>query len=149
MEDKSILVATYEGQHNHDARCSSAQYFSSSPDHDHQKVDKEGPTANFPRNDHHHGHQTCRSTASTSPSSPPNPTLYLSLSTGSIDNQEMIINREVEDRRSNNSINDLNKPNKEIEEYVASLTKDRSFTVALAKAVARSIGNADRRTGSP
>lgn len=152
MEDNSILVATYEGQHNHDTCCSSGQYFSSSLDDDHEIIAfNKGYVANFPPTDnHHHDHNNqTRSTASTtSPSSPPPITLDLSLSGGSTNNYQELNNREIEvlaDHQyscNDKSINLNKKPKKELEEYVTSLTKDRNFTVALAKAVARSF-NAD------
>ncbi|KAL4650734.1 hypothetical protein ACB092_01G109300 [Castanea dentata] len=115
MEDKSILVATYDGEHNHEAHGSLGDSSSSSD------IVNTGSIANV------------FSPPCMAYNNPFQPAIALDLSL-SVPNQESRIPFQnfVEDYHSN-----YNK----IEEYVASLTKDANFTAALAAAVASSIAD--------
>ncbi|TYI25654.1 hypothetical protein ES332_A05G064600v1 [Gossypium tomentosum] len=119
VEDKSIVVATYEGQHNHDvdstaagksmlASCSSAIFSGSR-------------SIPFPPLDNPF---------------PPPITLDLTLSGSDLQNHRNLPSFMHDYSTSND---DGNNKKKKIEDYVASLTKDPNFTLALAAAVARSI----------
>ncbi|KAK8484294.1 hypothetical protein V6N11_013091 [Hibiscus sabdariffa] len=106
VEDKSYVVATYDGQHNHDVDSTAAgQSLSSS------------------------------SIFSPATSIPVRPTVTLDLNLSGSDISQ--------NRRNPSSVmhdySSSNANNKSIEDYVASLTKDPNFTLALAAAVARSI----------
>ncbi|GMJ15836.1 WRKY DNA-binding protein 40 [Hibiscus trionum] len=112
VEDESFLMATYEGQHNHDACSSPGQSLSSS-------------TATLPY-----------------PvlANPFRPTITLDLTLSGSNIQNSVRNylgNAMEDYSTSNNIDD--DENKRVEDYVASLTKDPNFTQALAAAVARSI----------
>lgn len=115
MEDKSFLVATYEGEHNHDVQCSSLGQSSSLANY----CSPKSSIAHCP------DYQTTDSFGS-------DVTLDLTLS-GS--------NQETRPPRNLMQVGD---DTKKIEEYVASLTKDPSFTLALADAVASSINGLHR-----
>ncbi|KAL5850186.1 hypothetical protein ACOSQ4_008199 [Xanthoceras sorbifolium] len=116
MVDKRYLVATYEGEHNHDVvDCSAGQSFASAP--------KISSMAGFPSPA---TYDTFRS----------NIALDLTLSGP---NQE-------KKRPSHDSLQDYNKKKMKIEEYVATLTKDPNFTIALAAAVASSITDLPKPT---
>ncbi|KAK6249276.1 hypothetical protein QUC31_020841 [Theobroma cacao] len=113
VEDKSFLLATYEGQHNHDVQSSPMESLSSAES------------------------SAMLSTTSSpyrvlSNSFRPTITLDLTLSGSNVENS-----RNPRNLVQETSCNDHD--NKRIEDYVASLTKDPNFTVALAAAVARSI----------
>ncbi|KAK9279155.1 hypothetical protein L1049_012832 [Liquidambar formosana] len=111
VEDESVLVATYEGEHNHGGGPGAFGECSASPD----SSIKGGSMPNFIR--------------PVTANNPFRPTMTLDL-TLSGSNQES--------RRPSQSF--MQDPNyNKIEDYVASLTKDPNFTVALAAAVARSI----------
>ncbi|KAL4331792.1 hypothetical protein GQ457_07G043990 [Hibiscus cannabinus] len=106
VEEKSYVVATYDGQHNHDIDSTAAGQPLSS-------------TSIF--------------SPTTSVAFRPTVTLDLNLSGSDV----------LQDRRNLSSVmheySSSNTNNKSIEDYVASLTKDPNFTLALAAAVARSI----------
>ncbi|PPD66369.1 hypothetical protein GOBAR_DD36754 [Gossypium barbadense] len=119
VKDKSIVVATYEGQHNHDvdstaagksmlASCSSAIFSGTR-------------SIPFPPLDNPF---------------PPPITLDLTLSGSDLQNHRNLPSFMHDYSTSND---DGNNKKKKIEDYVASLTKDPNFTLALAAAVARSI----------
>nr|QWQ79434.1 WRKY12 [Juglans sigillata] len=121
VEDKSFLVATYDGEHNHDVNSHvPALIRDSLSSSDDEVVLPKCSVANiiypepYPLENH---------------SFRPSIALDLSLSGP---NDKSPRNDVVENKLHNNNCND-------IEEYVASLTKDPSFTAALAAAVARSM----------
>lgn len=123
MADKTVLIATYEGEHNHEPYDSHA-HFSSSP----YRVAKgtEDKISFLPE--------------PTTPTFIPSPQpITLDLTPSGSNNQENssagLDRNSVSDRGLNS------KYSKNIEDYVASLTKDQNFTVALADAVARCITN--------
>lgn len=118
MEDKSLLVVTYEGEHNHDVQCSSLGP-SFSLANDCSPTSSTGKILNCP------DYRTTDSFGS-------DVTLDLTLS-GS--NQETRLSKDLMHVCDNQKM---------IEEYVASLTKDPSFTIALAEVVASSIGGLPR-----
>ncbi|KAL5558223.1 hypothetical protein UlMin_034434 [Ulmus minor] len=127
MENKSILVATYEGEHNHDVKTndSEGKFSLSSPDREAKRS-----KVNF----------SSEMTSSTSTSNPSGSAITLDLTlsgsgSGSGNNQDRQMNREIPGQ---NLLGDNNNYGK-IDDYVASLSKDHNFTVALAEAVARSI----------
>lgn len=113
MEDKSLLVATYEGEHNHEPTNISPRQTLCSPD------------------------STSRSSIINSTSSDQVTTkpfnnstttaLDLTLSTSSRDQDQPSIQEYCEKNRNM------------IEQYMASLAKDPNFTLALAEAVARTL----------
>ncbi|TXG62259.1 hypothetical protein EZV62_013622 [Acer yangbiense] len=119
MEDKRYLVATYDGEHNHDVDCSIGRSFASA---------KSSSMAGFPSPE----------TSNTSRFQS-NIALDLTLSGSS---------QEKKRPSSSDSMEDYDHHNKKmkIEEYVASLTKDSSFTIALAAAVASSITDLPKPT---
>ncbi|KAM5564691.1 putative WRKY transcription factor 40 [Rosa sericea] len=156
MQDKSILVATYEGHHNHDIINNSnslllGQIISSSSS-------SSSPPAPAPHNQimsidfppavvHGLLQSSSTSTAAdpiTMRSPPPRPepiTLDLTLS-GSKSKSNQEENRPGRGSpagATSTSTTDQTCENEKIHEYVTSLTKDPNFTVALAAAVARSI----------
>ena len=120
MEDKRYLVATYDGEHNHDVDCSIGRSFASA---------KSSSMAGFPSPE--------TSDASRFQS---NITLDLTLSGSSQEKKRPSSSRD--------SMEDYDHHNKKmkIEEYVASLTKDPNFTIALAAAVASSITDLPKPT---
>lgn len=112
-EDKTFLVATYEGEHNHDPN--------GSPGHSMYSPDSLSRSSRS-------------STVSCPVTSSPFQTevaLDLTLSSPTHDHKEKPRQTSLEDNISSNT--------NKVEEYVASLAKDPSFTVALAAAVARSL----------
>ncbi|KAJ4826464.1 hypothetical protein Tsubulata_019431 [Turnera subulata] len=117
VEDKSLLVATYEGEHNHSPNESPRQS-SHSPN-----SSPKSSMADIP----------CHHPVPTN-TFQPSVTLDLSLSSSKpeIAKPSQISGREDNSRRS--SYNQL-------EDYVTSLTKDPDFTVALATAVVRSMSH--------
>ncbi|CAK7353926.1 unnamed protein product [Dovyalis caffra] len=122
VEDHSIIVANYEGEHNHEPNGSLGQY-SSSPKSSSSKssiVDNYVP--NCP--------------TEVTPFQPP-VALDLTLSSPNNQQKENPSPRLMEDSKK---INNYSK-NNIMEEYVASLTKDPGFSVALAAAVARSMSD--------
>ncbi|XP_008220681.1 PREDICTED: probable WRKY transcription factor 40 [Prunus mume] len=140
MVDKSVLVATYEGEHNHDAINGSplGQFCCSSSTADHNNNIIFNPI-NFPS----HGisatinNNDVINIASPSNSSRPVPiTLDLTLS-GSMSNQEN--NGSAGSPQNSSSCAPNINCESRIEDYVAYLTKDHNFTQALAAAVASSI----------
>ncbi|CAL8100220.1 unnamed protein product [Prunus armeniaca] len=140
MVDKSVLVATYEGEHNHDAINGSplGQFCCSSSTADHNNniiinpinFPSHGISANINNND-------VINIGSPSNSSRPVPiTLDLTLS-GSMSNQENN-GSAGSPQNSSSCAPNINRESR-IEDYVAYLTKDHNFTQALAAAVASSI----------
>ncbi|KAJ4707786.1 WRKY transcription factor [Melia azedarach] len=113
--DESFLVATYEGEHNHEVHYLLGQSFSSSP-----------KTSTMANNVHSPADQTTDPFGS-------DITLDLTLTGPSQENKRTSQNILAE------SNNNKRKKKKKMEEYVASLTRDPNFTVALAEAVASSI----------
>ncbi|KAF5456813.1 hypothetical protein F2P56_026252 [Juglans regia] len=116
VEDKNVLVATYDGEHNHDANANSHdvgdQYSLSSSD----RIGVAMTSSNSMHDISNH--------------SPFRPAIALDLSLSG-PNKENRRNY-VEKDHQNNYYN-------KIEECVASLTKDPNFTASLAAAVARSM----------
>ena len=121
MEDKSVLIATYDGDHNHDYDVN--QNYNH---HHHYSVLGQFSSSNSVALDNRVSKATTTETINFSPRRPVPSTLDLSLSHGSnINSQE-------------NGLVPQNY-NKNIEDYVASLAGDHNFTLALAAAVARSL----------
>lgn len=121
-EDDSVLVASYDGEHNHEPNGSHGQYLCSAKSSSSSKssITIHGPK--FPIE-----------------TPPLQPSIALDLTLSSPDNQH----REKPSQRSMEVCEkiDKNYSTKYIEEYVASLTTDPSFSVALAAAVARSMSD--------
>ncbi|KAJ6434854.1 hypothetical protein OIU84_000156 [Salix udensis] len=122
VEDDSVLVASYDGEHNHEPNGSHGQYLCSANRSSSSKssISIHGPISPI--------------------ETPPQPSsIALDLTLSSPDNQH----REKPCRRSMEVCEKIDKNNsrKCIEEYVASLTTDPSFSVALAAAVARSMSD--------
>ncbi|KAK6912500.1 WRKY domain [Dillenia turbinata] len=110
-EDKSLLVATYEGEHNHGTPGSHGSS-SSQPDKSlRSSSNNDAPSTMM------------------SDSFGPSITLDLTLSSS---------NKDITRRPQSFSEDHKSKNSNYLEEYVASLTKDPKFTEALAAAVARS-----------
>ncbi|KAJ6434853.1 hypothetical protein OIU84_000155 [Salix udensis] len=122
VEDDSVLVASYDGEHNHEPNGSHGQYLCSANSSSSSKssISIHGPI--FPIE-----------------TPPPQPSIALDLTLSSPNNQH----REKPCRRSMEVCEKIDKNNstKCIEEYVASLTTDPGFSVALAAAVARSMSD--------
>ncbi|KAE8682550.1 putative WRKY transcription factor [Hibiscus syriacus] len=125
VEDKSYVVATYEGQHNHDVDSTAAGKSLSSSCN--SQILSPATGIPFPLL-----------------GDPFRPTITLDLT---LSGSDVLQNRRnpsnvmhdystSSDHGNNNSNNNNNK---NIEDYVASLIKDPNFTLALAAAVARSI----------
>ncbi|XVE53537.1 hypothetical protein DITRI_Ditri03aG0010900 [Diplodiscus trichospermus] len=120
VEDTSFLKATYEGQHNHHVDTTPAQ---SCPVTDSSGMLSTTTSFPYPVLDN-----------------PSRPTITLDLSLSGSDKQYSRNPPSVmQDYSTSNDDDDDSGGNKRIEDYVASLTKDPNFTVALAAAVARSI----------
>ncbi|XP_041022670.1 probable WRKY transcription factor 40 [Juglans microcarpa x Juglans regia] len=123
VEDKSFLMATYDGEHNHDVNSHVPALRDSLSSSDDEVVLPKGSVANIIYPDpyplENHSFRV------------PSIALDLSLS-GPNEKSPRNDDIHVENKLHNNNCND-------IEEYVASLTKDPSFTAALAAAVARSM----------
>ncbi|KAK3211282.1 hypothetical protein Dsin_015988 [Dipteronia sinensis] len=117
IEDKRYLVATYDGEHNHDVDCSIGQSFASA---------KSSSMAGFPSPE----------TSNTSRFQS-NIALDLTLSGSS---------QEKKRPSSHDSVEEYHNKKMKIEEYVASVTKDPNFTIALAAAVASSITDLPKPT---
>ncbi|XWS17868.1 hypothetical protein CRYUN_Cryun33cG0105500 [Craigia yunnanensis] len=115
LEDKSFVVATYEGQHNHDVNATPGLFLSST-----DSSAMLSTTTSFP-----------------DPvlDNPFRPTITLDLNLSGSDIQNSRNPPSVMQDYSTSNDDD----NKRIEDYVASLTRDPNFTVALAAAVARSV----------
>nr|URH10286.1 WRKY52 [Phoebe bournei] len=109
--DKSVLMATYEGEHTHEVSVTNDS-LASSP----QSLVM-GPTPNLP----------CPVSVN---HFQPTVTLDLTLS-----ESHRKISRSVQDSNNNSSLSNIN----DVAEYVASLTRDPNFTATLAAAVAQSI----------
>ncbi|BFG17934.1 hypothetical protein CerSpe_042090 [Prunus speciosa] len=149
MVDKSVLVATYEGEHNHDAINGSPLgkfcCSSSTADHNNNNIiinpinyASHGTSANINNND-------VINIVSPSNSSRPVPiTLDLTLS-GSTSNQQN--NGSAGSPQNSSSCAQNINCESRLEDYVAYLTKDHNFTQTLAAAVASSITrpSADRQ----
>ncbi|XP_050366119.1 probable WRKY transcription factor 40 isoform X2 [Argentina anserina] len=162
MQDKSILVATYEGHHNHDivnnsnslmlgqiisSSNSSSSTLAPSPPNQIMPVDFLQAVVNGVLE------STSTSTAAGSitmrshPSRPEPTNLDLTLSGSKFkSNQEENIAGRGGSPTGTISTTDKTYENEKIQECVTSLTKDPNFTVALAAAVARSITTARRCT---
>ncbi|XWS26162.1 hypothetical protein CRYUN_Cryun26dG0007200 [Craigia yunnanensis] len=117
LEDKSFLMAIYEGQHNHDVNATPGQSLSSA---DSSAILSTTTSFPYPVLDN---------------SFRPTITLDLTLSGSDIQNTRNPPSVMQDYSSSDDNDND----NKRIEDYVASLTRDPSFTVASAAAVARFI----------
>ncbi|XP_015884033.3 probable WRKY transcription factor 40 [Ziziphus jujuba] len=120
-DDKSVLIATYEGQHNHDSHDSHAHF---------------SPSINTSaKGAEHINFVPAESTPTFTPSPQP---ITLDLTLSGSNNQENssggLDGNSVSDRGFNGKYN-------KIEDFVASLTKDKNFTVSLAAAVARCVTN--------
>ncbi|KAK8597425.1 hypothetical protein V6N13_094837 [Hibiscus sabdariffa] len=114
VEDESFLMASYEGQHNHEVCSTPTQSLSSST------TILPCPVLDNPFR--------------------PTVTLDLTLSGSNIQGSTRnYLGNPLEDYGTSNNVDDDDDNNKRIEDYVASLTKDPNFTLALAAAVARSI----------
>ncbi|XP_058068511.1 probable WRKY transcription factor 40 [Magnolia sinica] len=111
VDAKSILVATYEGEHTH-AHFSGPEGSTSSP------------------------HDLDPSLACYVPVNPFQPTVTLDLTLCATDEK---MNRPTQNFNSNTTTNNNNSSN--VAEYVASLTRDPNFVATLAAAIARSIVN--------
>ncbi|KAK8980345.1 hypothetical protein V6N11_061556 [Hibiscus sabdariffa] len=117
VEDKSYVVAIYEGQHNHDFDPTAAgQSISSS-------CGSPATSIPFPLLDN--------------PFRPTSTCIALDLSLSGSDLQNR--RNPTAAMHDYSTSNDHGNNNRRIEDYVASLTKDPNFTLALAAAVARSI----------
>ncbi|XP_048444530.1 probable WRKY transcription factor 40 [Pyrus x bretschneideri] len=127
IEDDSFLVATYEGEHNHEAINDSVPFGQFSCSHKNIIV-----PVNFPSS----GIRTNNDVINISPSPPEPVTLDLSLSGSS--NQE---------NGGLGSPQSMVSPGR-VEDHVASLTKDPNFTQTLVAAVARSIARPANRPNS-
>ncbi|XP_062098853.1 probable WRKY transcription factor 60 [Humulus lupulus] len=153
MENKSFLVATYEGEHNHEGGRSSGHntlistrnYTSSSSSPDHHLL-FEGSSPLILSN------STTSCISTTPPHKESHHSTLLSEPDSIISLDLSLSNDQEYSKISNN--NNMNRENDhndrlsksflvEMEECVASLTKDSNFTVALATAVARSIAGRD------
>ncbi|KAF8400529.1 hypothetical protein HHK36_013828 [Tetracentron sinense] len=120
VEDESVLVATYEGEHNHAVLGSPEG--SSSLDHGSIR----GSVASFPQSIN---------------VDPFRPTITLDLTLSRANQDiERVSDSSVEENNNNNNnmINNYSNASR-IQEYVASLTEDPNFTGALAAAVARTL----------
>ncbi|XVF89397.1 hypothetical protein PTKIN_Ptkin19aG0127000 [Pterospermum kingtungense] len=119
LEDKSFVLATYEGQHNHDVTATLGQPLSSM---DSSAVVSSSTTSfPYPFLDN-----------------PFRPTVTLDLTLSDSDKQTAKNSPSTVTQDHISSCNE-DDDNKRIEDYVASLTRDPNFTAALAAAVARSI----------
>ncbi|KAL3566070.1 hypothetical protein D5086_031485 [Populus alba] len=122
VDDDSVLVATYDGEHNHEPNGSHGQYLCS-------------PNSSSSKNSITNHVLKCPIEI---PPLQPSIALDLTLSSPSINQQK--------EKPSKRSMEDCDKINNNhsknyIEEYVASLTKDPNFSVALAAAVASSMSD--------
>lgn len=122
VEDDSVLVATYDGEHNHEPNGSHGQYLCS-PNSSSSKTSVTNHVLKCP--------------IEIPPLQVPSIALDLTLSSPSNQQKEKPSKRSMEDCGKIN--NNYNK--NYIEEYVASLTKDPTFSVALAAAVASSMSD--------
>ncbi|KAG7965547.1 hypothetical protein I3843_08G006600 [Carya illinoinensis] len=121
VEDQSFLVATYDGEHNHDANYHVPALRDSLSSSDDEVLPKAGSVANIiypPYPVENHSFE---------------PSIALDLSLSGPNEKSRRNDHIVENKLHTNNCN-VN-----IEEYVASFTKDPSFTAALAAAVARSM----------
>lgn len=121
VEDDSVLVASYDGEHNHEPNGSHGQYLCS-PHTSSSKISITNHVLKCPIE---------------IPPLQPSIALDLTLSSPSNQQKENPSKRSMEDCGKIN--NNCNK--NYIEEYVASLTKDPTFSVALAAAVASSMSD--------
>ncbi|KAI9192053.1 hypothetical protein LWI28_017685 [Acer negundo] len=119
LEDRRYLVATYDGEHNHDVDCSIGRSFASA---------KSSSMAGFPSPE----------TSDTSRFQS-NIALNLTLSGSSQEKKRPSSHNSREDY-------DHHKKKMKIEEYVSSLANDPNFTTALAAAVASSITDLPKPT---
>uniref|UniRef100_A0A803R9S4 WRKY domain-containing protein n=2 Tax=Cannabis sativa TaxID=3483 RepID=A0A803R9S4_CANSA len=157
MENKSIIVATYEGEHNHELYDDDQYRIKNNNNNTmmmmmrNYSTNTTSTTSLSPRLNNNNSSSSC---VTTTPHQHHHSIISLDLSLSNITND----NQDDDDQSDYNKMNMMNREdgnidtylsnNKELfpaemEEYVASLTKDQNFTVALAAAVARSI------TGDP
>ncbi|OMO90700.1 DNA-binding WRKY [Corchorus olitorius] len=131
VEDKSFLIVTYEGKHNHDVNSKPGQSLSSTST-DSSAIMHSPTSFGYPVLDN-----------------PFRPTVTLDLTLSGSNLENNLNPPNINGMKDYCSNKDDNNKLLRIEDYVASITKDPNFTVALAAAVARSITEQHRRSPTP